>query len=114
MPYINVNITNKLKEEEKEILKKQLGSLISIIHGKEEKSLMIGINDGFTIYFSGERKTNAAYVDIKVYGEAKHEEKADFTRELFKLFEDSFNIPQDSMFVTISEFKNWGFKGEFF
>lgn len=111
MPYINVNITNKLKEEEKEMLKKQFGRLISIIHGKEEKTLMIGINDGFTIYFSGEKKTNAAYIDIKVLGEAKYQDKADLVCQLTGLFEESFNIPKENLYITISEFKNWGSNG---
>ena len=62
MPYIDINITNKLNEKEKDKIKSKLGELITIIPGKKEASLMIGINDEYTIYLEGERKDKSAYI----------------------------------------------------
>ena len=43
MPYIDVNVSIKLSDQEKDNLKSKLGELISIIPGKTENVLMIGL-----------------------------------------------------------------------
>jgi phenylpyruvate tautomerase PptA (4-oxalocrotonate tautomerase family) len=113
MPYISVNITNKLSESEKDFLKSQLGQLITIIPDKSEDVLMIGINDCFTIYFAGEKKEKSAFVDIKVFGKAETSYKSELTKAIFALFATLFGITGDNLFLTFTESDNWGFKNQF-
>lgn len=111
MPYINVNISKTLSDGEKDTLKAKLGELITIIPGKSESVLMIGINDGYTIYFSGEKKDKVAFLDIRLYKQSDFEYKAEFTQKVFELFEKEYGITKENLFVNFGEYECWGFKG---
>ena len=57
----------KLAEEKKESVKKKLGECISIMH-KPESYLMVGIEDGYSLYFAGEALEKGAYVSVSLFG----------------------------------------------
>jgi len=111
MPFINVNTTKKIDGKKRETIKKKLGELISIIPGKSEEVLMIKFDDGSCIYYSGSLKDNAAYVDIRIHGSATKEQKTELIEEVFAAFKEQLGTDEKDMFVTISEFGNWGFQG---
>ena len=111
MPYINIHITSRLNDDQKDLMKSKLGELITMISGKSEDVLMIGIQDKMTIYFAGEKKEKAAFVDIRLFGASPDEEKIDFSRAVFALLDEHFGISGDSLFLTYIESDNWGFKG---
>lgn len=113
MPYINIHVSVQLDDDQKNSLKTKLGELITIIPGKSESVLMIGIQDGMSIYFAGEKKERVAFIDVRVYGPAPAPEKAAFTREIFALFSEDLAISGDNLFMTFTESDNWGFKGEY-
>lgn len=110
MPYINVNISKKLNDDQKNVLKTKLGELISILPGKSEEVLMIGINDDYTLYFSG-KKGDIAFVEVKLFKQSEFEHKAEFTKECFKLFEKEYGVDGNHLFFNISEYETWGFRG---
>ena len=112
MPYIDVNITKKLTDPEKDGLKATLGNLISIIPGKHEAVLMIGIDDGKTIYFAGKREPLAAFLEIKLFKEAAIEAKSEFTAKVFDFLERDYGIARENVFQTFSEHDSWGAKGQ--
>jgi phenylpyruvate tautomerase PptA (4-oxalocrotonate tautomerase family) len=112
MPYIDVNISNKLSEKEEEVLKSKLGELISIIPGKTEDVLMIGINDGYTIYFSGQRKEKVAYVNIKLFKEAAFQHKAAFVEKVAQFLESEYGVTANNLFITFGEYDSWGVNGK--
>ncbi len=111
MPYINVNTTQKLEDNKKEAIKRKLGELISIIPGKSESVLMIKFDDSSTIYYSGDVKEKAAYVDIKIHGSASNGQKKQLIERVFDVIREQLGIDNDDVFITISEFENWGFRG---
>ena len=111
MPYINVNTTKKLDGGSKEAIRKKLGELISIIPGKSEDVLMIKFDDDSCIYYSGSLKDSAAYVDIKIHGSASLEQKKELIEGVFAAFKEQLGIYEKDMFITVSEFANWGFQG---
>jgi len=111
MPYIDVNISKKLSDQEKDVLKAKLGELISIIPGKTEDQLMIGINDDYTIYFSGQKKEKVAFLNVKLYKESKFESKTEFTKKLFEFFEKEYDITGDNLYMTFDEYDAWAFRG---
>jgi len=110
MPYINVNISKKLNEDDKDALKSKLGALISILPGKTEDVLMVGISDGYSMYFSGQKK-DTAFVEVRLYKQSDFDSKSRFTKEVFKFFEEKFGIDGGSLFLCIAEYDSWGFKG---
>lgn len=111
MPYIDINITNKLKEEDKDKIKSKLGELVTIIPGKVEAGLMVGINDGYTIYLGGEKKEKSAYIMVQMYKSADFEYEAEFTEKVFDFFEKEFEIEKNNLYLNIGENEYWGSKG---
>lgn len=112
MPYINVNTSKSLANEEKDALKSKLGELITIIPGKTEKVLMIGINDDYTMYFGGEKKEDLAFINVKLYKESEFEYKAEFTKKVFELFETEYGIQSHNIFMSFDEYNSWASRGE--
>jgi len=111
MPYIDVNISIKLSDHQKDDLKSKLGELITIIPGKTENVLMIGINDGYTMYFSGQKKEKLAFLNVKLYKQSEYEYKNELTKRIFELFEKEYGITGDNIFMTFDEYESWATRG---
>jgi phenylpyruvate tautomerase PptA (4-oxalocrotonate tautomerase family) len=111
MPYIDVNISKKLSNDEKDVLKAKLGELISIIPGKTEGVTMIGINDDYTMYLSGQKKDRAAFLNIKLYKPSEFEYKNELTKKIFEFFEEEYDITGENMYMTFDEYDSWATRG---
>ena len=111
MPYIDINITNKLDDKEKDRIKSKLGELITIIPGKNESGLMVGINDGYTIYLAGDKKEKSAYIIVQMYKSSEFEYEAKFTEKVFEFFEEEFGIAKNNLYLNIGERECWGARG---
>lgn len=110
MPYIAVSTSAILSEQQKDALKAALGERISVIPGKTEAKLMVDIADGHTMYFAGEKRA-LAYVDVKCFGTTEFAHKKAFTEAAFAAVQQTTGLPQDSIYLTYSEFANWGTMG---
>lgn len=111
MPYIDVNISKKLSDDEKYVLKAKLGELISIIPGKTEAVTMIGINDSYTMYMSGQKKEKLAFLNIKLYKSSEFEYKNELTKKIFEFFEKEYDIAGENIYMTFDEYDSWGTSG---
>lgn len=109
MPYIAINASKTFTDEQKDALKSALGEKISIIPGKVEKTLMVDIADGRTMYFRGEKR-DIAYLDIKAYGTVDAADKKAFTEAAFDVMEQA-GFEKKNVYITFSEFANWGVGG---
>lgn len=114
MPFINSKVTVKMDEEKKTKIKAELGNLISLIPGKSEAWLMVGFEDSYSLYFKGEKKDKAAFVEIKIFGGADKTSKDKLVSEISSLFEKELEIPKDSIYITIDEVKDWAWNGAMF
>lgn len=114
MPYINSTLTVKLTDERKDAIKSKLGQIISEIPGKSEEWLMVGFNDNHTLYFRGDKKEKAAFVEIKIFGTADKKHKEAITSKVSSLFEEELAIPKDSIYIIFDEVKDWGWNGNMF
>ena len=102
MPYIGSRVTMELSKEKKEELKKKMGEIIAKIPGKSEEWLMISFDDNKTIYFRGKEM------------DTEREYKSKVTQLICDLYEKELHIPGDSIYITFSEVKDWGFNGKMF
>lgn len=109
MPYIAVNVSRVLNEQEKESIKSALGEKISVIPGKKEKGLMVDIADGRTLYYGG-TKCDGAFLDIRIFGTAAAEDKKAFMEAAFDVMEQA-GFSKKNVYMTLSEFPNWGVGG---
>jgi phenylpyruvate tautomerase PptA (4-oxalocrotonate tautomerase family) len=114
MPYINSTLTIKVTDEIKEIIKTKLGEIITEIPGKSEEWLMVAFNDDHTMFFRGDNKEKAAFVEIKIFGSADKKHKEAITDRVSTLFEEELSIPKDSIYIIFEEVRDWGWNGKMF
>jgi phenylpyruvate tautomerase PptA (4-oxalocrotonate tautomerase family) len=111
MPYISVTLGQKLSDSQKEKLKSELGRLIALIPGKSEADLIVAVRDSDAVYSGGEA-VPCMYMDVRVYTKTTEEAKQRFTRETCAFIAKTFGIPVNRQYLTISEYDNWGYDGE--
>ena len=110
MPYIAVTTSKALSDEQKDELKKTIGQKISLIPGKTEAALMVDISDNHTMYLAGEKR-KLAYVVVRCYCSTEFENKKALTEALFDAVELHTGLHDDSIYLTYTEFSNWGTRG---
>lgn len=113
MPFIDLKITEKITDEKKESLKRALGEKIYIMH-KPESYLMVGIADGYDLYFAGKKLDKGAYVSVSLFGEAKSSDCKSMTAAVCSLLKEELGIDAASVYVTYHDVENWGWNGRNF
>ncbi|GHU79612.1 hypothetical protein FACS1894191_2810 [Clostridia bacterium] len=110
MPYIAFRTSKTLTPTQKEAVKSGFGKLISTLPTKSERGLLVDISDGHTFYFHGEA-ADAAYVDIKLYGESPAAAKEELTLELFKMLGEAVGLGPKDVYINYDEYQSWGSNG---
>ena len=113
MPFIDCKLTQKLNDVEKEKLKSGLGELVALLH-KPESYLMVGIADGYDLYFAGKKLEKGAYVSVSLFGSAAANSYEKMTAAVCDLLENEFGIPAADVYVTYHPVDDWGWNGENF
>lgn len=113
MPFIDLKITKKLTEEQKESIKSGLGKAVGLLH-KPECYLMVGINDGYTLYFAGKKLGEGAYVEVSLFGSASPSDYEKMTAEVCNILKSEASVPSDKVYVTYHGVKDWGWNGSNF
>jgi phenylpyruvate tautomerase PptA (4-oxalocrotonate tautomerase family) len=107
MPYIAINTTEKLPVPKQEIIKAEIGRLISIIPTKTEGGLLIDFSGDHSFYRAGS-PVKGAYVEVRLYRPSDFEAKKKFTEEVFGLLSRELGIETGHMHLNIIELENWG------
>lgn len=111
MPFVSCNVTNPLSAAQKEAVKSELGTLITILPGKTESTLMVDISGDHSMYFKGEEKKSCAFVEIRLFGESPLSAKKELTEKLSAMLEKVLGIPVADIYINFLEFSNWGVNG---
>lgn len=112
MPFIDCKITKELNDSQKEDLKSGLGRAVSLLH-KPESYLMVGIADGYDLYFAGKKLQSGAYVEISLFGSASSSDYEKMTAEVCRLL-SPLGVSADKIYVTYHPVKDWGWNGSNF
>ena len=113
MPYIDVKLSKKITDAEKEKLKTELGKSIKIMR-KSESYLMVGICDNYYLYFAGNKLENGAFVAISVFGGVDPNCSESMTCAVCDILNKQFGIVGSDVYVTYSGIANWGWNGNNF
>jgi phenylpyruvate tautomerase PptA (4-oxalocrotonate tautomerase family) len=114
MPFIGSKVSVKTSKEKEENIKKRLGEAIELIPGKSETFLMVGFEDEYSLYFSGEKLEKGAFIEVKIFGKTSKEAYDNLTAEICNIYEDELGIPQNKIYVKYEEVENWGWNGRNF
>ncbi len=113
MPFIDCKFTQKLTDDKKDKIKSELGKAVAIL-GKPESYLMVGINDGYDLYFAGKKLDGGAYVSVSLFGSASSSSYEKMTAAVCKLFKDELGIQGKDVYVTYHGINDWGWNGSNF
>lgn len=111
MPFIDSKVTVKMTEEKKEAVKAKLGEAISLIPGKSENWLMVGFEDGYDLYFQGNKDGESAFVEVSIYGNTSPAACEALTGEICRIFEGELGIPKNRIYVKYQGISEWGWNG---
>ncbi len=114
MPFINSKITCKISETKEETLKAALGQIISTIPGKSESFLMVGFDDGYPLYFGGNKLDKGAFVEVKIFGSTSNDALSKLTSKICDLYEKELGIPPRNIYITYAFVEHWGWNGSNF
>lgn len=107
MPFIMSRVNIQISEEKKIELKKQLGKAIETIPYKNENSLMVGIEDSYTLFMAGQSNESLAYIEISVWKNQRHEGYVALTEEISKAFQDILGIPLQNIYMRYIDIPGW-------
>ena len=111
MPFIEVKTSVALTSEQKIELKSGLGEVITLIAGKTESVLMVGLIGDYDLYFAGE-DIKGAYVEVKMFKTTTRESKTAVNDGICDLLTNVLNISREKIYITFFEQAEWGFKGK--
>ena len=111
MPMINLQVSAALSSEEKDNIVKELGQLISLMPGRSEKHLMVGIKDGYTHYLAGQKLDRAAFLDLRLLGRESEAGQEQFVVKAQEALSRLLNIPVGNIYTNILEMPHWGARG---
>ena len=113
MPFIDVKLSKKISDEQKEQLKSDLGKSISLMH-KPESYLMIGICDGYDLYFAGNKLENGALVAVSAFGRVNPSDTQKMTASICEILNKRIAVKGQHVYVTYEGIENWGWNGSNF
>jgi len=114
MPFINSIISIDISEEQENLLKNELAKLMTKHFGKSEEWLMLTFDKNKTIYFAGQKKVKSAFIDFKILGTQDEYSKEQFVSDVSELYEKELDISENSIYITITEVKDWAWNGRMF
>ena len=113
MPFINVKTNIPVPAESREVIKTELGKAITVLPGKSESCLMVGIEPEVSLYFGGD-PSPAAMVNVGILGGASKAAYTKLTGLISDILDDELGIPKNRIYVKYSETENWGWNGSDF
>ncbi len=113
MPFIDCKITTKLRDGQKEELKSAFGRAISNMH-KPESYLMVGISDGYDLWFAGQKLSNGAFVDVRAFGSVNASDCRAMTAAICDILSRVADVDPSGVYVTYGGYADWGWNGDNF
>ena len=113
MPFIDVKLSKKITDDEKEQLKSDLGKSISAMH-KPESYLMVGICDGYDLYFAGNKLSNGAFVSVSAFGRVNPSDTDKMTAHICEILKNRLSVKGSDVYITYAGVENWGWNGSNF
>ena len=118
MPYMEINTSLELNDEEKHQLCEDIGEFISIVPGKSREITMMNLKAGCYIEFPGLSNpcpptVPSINIEFRILGRSPFRSKKDFVREVTSMLCEKYSFEPWRVFVNIFECDSWGFRGEY-
>jgi len=110
MPFVSVKAAAPVSAEKMDSLQKEIGRIIALIPGKTIDNCMTEIAGDARMFMSG-KPAKAVFCEVRMYGEAPKEAKAQVVQELQALF--TGELAAEKVYINFSESHEWGSNGRY-
>ena len=93
---------------------RKMARALEAIPGKSEDWLMCEFTDNCRLWFAGKNDAPAAFVQVKIFGKAHKEAYDRMTGAVCGVLGEELGIPADRIYITYSEYTDWGWNGSNF
>lgn len=111
MPTIQVKSAAKISDSAKELVKAELGEAIALIPGKSEQWLMVLFGHCEDLFFQGVKSTEAALVEVGIKGQATRADFAKLAAAITQTLTKHTDLQSNSIYISFSEYENYGYAG---
>lgn len=113
MPYVHLNVSRKLTEEEIAKIRDSVAGIMPALPGKTRENSMIHI-DGACALSMGDPETPCAFLEVRLYKPSPEENKKDFVGKAAAVLTETTGIPGERIYINIIELNEWGVGSRFF
>lgn len=110
MPYIHIQTQNALEPVRQETVKARLGQAIRCIPGKTEEWMLVAFTTADAMYWGGDKQP-CAFVEIRIWGEARREEYDALAGEVYKILREELDVPPERAYIHFQPGKHWAWNG---
>ncbi len=111
MPYIHTRASVGISKDAEQTMKQALGQAIALLPGKSESWLMVDFEDNCRLHFRGESAIPAAFVCVKLFGQAGASACEKLTAAITDMLEKTLAIPPENVYVQYESVAIWGWRG---
>ncbi len=114
MPFINVQLSQKIDETQKNDLQSKLTDLVSSAFSKPKTYIMAEIDDGKSVFMAGKKQENAAYVAVSLLGNPSKSDCQILTKNICDVLNNDYGIQGNNIYITYHPVNLWGWNGMMF
>ena len=114
MPFIEVKLSVKLDDSQKNDLQKQLTEAVSTAFSKLKSYIMANIEDSSSLYMGENKIEKGAYLSISLLGSTTKSACQNLTKDICTILANDFNIDGSNVYVTYHPVDLWGWNGSMF
>ncbi|HID2523632.1 phenylpyruvate tautomerase MIF-related protein [Klebsiella pneumoniae] len=114
MPFIISRVNIPLSHEQEMALKAGLGQAISLVPGKSEASLMLGVEDAYHLYLNGDNAQPMAYITVAVFSNRCHRGYEQLSMAICQIFHRVLEIDPARIFINYEDIPAWSVAGRAF
>lgn len=114
MPFIQVQLSLKIDNSQKNALQLKLTDAVSTAFSKPKTYIMAEIEDEKSLFMGGNKLENGAYIDISLLGSAAKPACQILTKTICDILKNDFGTEGNNVYVTYHPVDLWGWNGMMF
>lgn len=113
MPYVHLNVSRKLTEEEISAIRDAIAEIMPALPGKNRENSMIHI-DGSCAISMGDPAQPCAFLEVRLYQASPEENKKDFVKKAAAVISGLTGVQEEKIYINMIELNTWGVGSRFF
>ena len=106
MPYVHLNATRALTEEEIASIREAVAELMPLLPGKNRENTMIHITGGCAIS-KGDPSVPCLFIEVRTYKASPEDARKAFAARLIAMLSETLSVPGDHIYMNSIPLDEW-------